>query len=167
MEMKAQLRAEAYQEYMREKDQVDKVIQKMIEEDQKMIALIRLKQEQSKLDMMQSVNEKRELQRKQRDMEEYENEMLRRYAEQQGVRQAEIQAKKAEAEAAREEIFQKLKEEEEKRRAENEYIENLRNELYMQELEEQARIREREEIEKRDRIKQDLLAAKAYQERLK
>ena len=80
---------------------------------------------------------------------------------------AEIQAKKAEAEAAREEIFQKLKGEEERRRADAEYIENLRNELYLQELEEQARIREREEIEKREKIKSDLLAAKAYQERLK
>ena len=93
--------------------------------------------------------------------------MLRRYAEQQEGRVAEIQAKKAEAEALREGIFQKLKEEEEKRRAENEYVENLRNELYMQELEEQARQREREELEKRDRIRAELLAAKAYQERLK
>ena len=72
---------------------------------QKMIALIKMKQEQSKLDMVQSVNEKRELQRKQKELEEYENEMLRRYAHQQEGRQAEIQAKKAEAEAAREEIF--------------------------------------------------------------
>jgi hypothetical protein len=132
-----------------------------------MIALIKMKQEQAKLDMIQSVNEKRELQRKQMELESYENEMLRRYNEQQEGRQAEIQAKKAEAEAAREEIFQKLKEEEEKRRAESEYIENLRNELYMQELEEQARAREREEIEKREKIKQDLLSAKAYQQRLK
>ncbi len=62
-------------------------------------------------------------------------------------------AKRAEAEAAREEIFQKLKGEEERRRADAEYIENLRNELYMQELEEQARIREREELEKREKIK--------------
>jgi hypothetical protein len=53
----------------------------MIEEDQKMIALIKMKQEQSKLDMIQSVNEKRELIRKQKEMEEYENEMLRRYAQ--------------------------------------------------------------------------------------
>ena len=95
-------------------------------------------------------------------MEEYETEMLKRYAEQQEGRQAEIQAKKAEAEAAREEIFQRLKAEEEKRRADNEYVENLRNELYMQELEEQARVREHEEIEKREKIKQDLLNAKAY-----
>jgi len=34
-------------------------------------------------------------------------------------------------------------------------------------LEEQARQREQEELEKREKAKQDLLAAKAYQERLK
>ena len=43
----------------------------------------------------------------------------------------------------------------------------MRNDLYMQELEEQARQREREEVEKREKIRHDLLAAKAYQERLK
>jgi hypothetical protein len=32
-----------------------------------------MKQEQSKLDMVQSVNEKRELVRKQKELEEYEN----------------------------------------------------------------------------------------------
>lgn len=53
----------------------------MIDEDQKMVALIKMKQEQSKLDMVQSLNEKKELQRKQRELEEYESEMLRRYAE--------------------------------------------------------------------------------------
>jgi hypothetical protein len=46
-------------------------------------------------------------------------------------REEEIRAKKAEVEAAREEIFIKLKDEEERRRAEKEYIENLRNELYL------------------------------------
>lgn len=76
------MRAEAYQEYLKEKDQVDKVITKMIDEDQKMISLIKMKQEQAKLDMVQSVNEKRELERKQKELEEFENEMLRRYAHQ-------------------------------------------------------------------------------------
>ena len=33
MKMKEQLKKEAYQEYLKEKEQVDKVIQKMIEED--------------------------------------------------------------------------------------------------------------------------------------
>jgi hypothetical protein len=40
--------------------------------------------------MVQSVNEKRELVRKQKEMEEFENEMLRRYATQQESRLAEI-----------------------------------------------------------------------------
>jgi len=53
----------------------------MIDEDQRMVALIRMKQEQAKLDMVQSVTEKRELLRKQKELEEYENEMLRRYAQ--------------------------------------------------------------------------------------
>ena len=41
-------------------------------------------------------------------------------------------------EEQREQIFQKLKAEEEARRAEKEFQENLRNELYVQESEEAA-----------------------------
>ena len=81
--MKAKLRQEAYQEYLKEKDSVDKVISKMIEEDQRMVSMIKMKQDQSKLDMIQSVNEKREMQRRQQELDSYENEMLRRYSEQQ------------------------------------------------------------------------------------
>ena len=51
-------------------------------------------------------------------------------------RESEIAQLKAKQEEAREEIFQKLKREEEDRRAEMEYTENLRNELYLQEYEE-------------------------------
>ena len=81
MQLKQQLRQEAYNEYLREREQVENVIKKMIEEDQKLSDLTKLKQDQSKLDMIQSLNEKRELIRKQRDLEEYENEMMRRFAE--------------------------------------------------------------------------------------
>lgn len=67
--------------------------------------------------------------RKQQELEEIEAEMVRRYAQQQEARETEIRAQKAKAEAEREEIFKKLAIEEERRRAEQEYIENLRNEL--------------------------------------
>ncbi len=43
MQMKEQLRREAYEEYLKEKDQVDKVINKMIEEDSKMMHLTKMK----------------------------------------------------------------------------------------------------------------------------
>jgi len=73
MQLKEQLRREAYEEYIREKDQVDRVITRMIEEDQKLMQMTRMKQDQAKLDMIQSVNEKREMTRKQRELEDYEN----------------------------------------------------------------------------------------------
>lgn len=67
--------------------------------------LNKMKQDQAKNDMIMSVNEKREMQRKAADLEAYENEMLRRFAEQQQAREDEIRAKKAEVEAQRDEIF--------------------------------------------------------------
>lgn len=101
--------------------------------------------------MILSVNEKKEMQRRRLELEAYENDMLKRFAEQQQMREDEIRERKAQIEAAREGIFQKLKEEEEQRRAEKEYTENLRNELYLQEFEEQARQKEQADLEKRDR----------------
>lgn len=53
-------------------------------------------------------------------------------------------------------IFKKLAEEEAARRAEAEYIENLRNDLVLQEMEEKARDNERAEAEKRLRQRQEL-----------
>lgn len=41
-----------------------------------------MKQEQAKTDMIMSVQEKREMQRRQKELEEQEAEMLKRFAEQ-------------------------------------------------------------------------------------
>lgn len=74
------LRAEAYQEYIKEKSQVDAVIQKMIDEDMEMMHIQQQKQEQAQADMILSVNEKRAMIKRSKEMEEYEEEMVRRYA---------------------------------------------------------------------------------------
>lgn len=105
--------------------------------------------------------------KRQRELEEYEDEMVRRYAAQQESRAGELAALKAEAEAQREAIFQKLALEEAERRAESEYVENLRNDLQVEEMEERARAAEREAENKRQRQLQELQAAKDYQMRLK
>jgi len=57
----------------------------------------------------------------------------------------EIAAQRAQKEEARNEIFERLQEEENKRRAEQEYIERLRTELYYEEMEYNARMKEQEE----------------------
>lgn len=71
----------------------------MIQEDQEMMKMQKMKQHQSKQDMILSMNEKRALLRRQKELEEYEEEMVRRYASQQQERADEIQAMKQAAEA--------------------------------------------------------------------
>ena len=79
--------------------------------------------------------------------------MVREYARQQEQRLGEIAQKKAAEEAERDAIFQKLANEQERMRAEAEYIENLRFQLYLEETEEQARVKEQQENQKRERIR--------------
>ena len=55
------LRDEAYDEYIKERGQVDAIINKMIDEDHEMMRITKMKQEQSKQDMILSVNEKKAL----------------------------------------------------------------------------------------------------------
>lgn len=62
--------------------------------------------------MVLSINEKRALQRRQQEMEQFEDEMVRRYADQQQQRLGQIQAAKDAAEAARDQIFARLEAEE-------------------------------------------------------
>lgn len=75
-----QLREEAMNEYMKERLNVDAIINKMIEEDHEMIRINKMKQEQSKQDMVLSQNEKKALLNRQRELEEYEEELVRQYA---------------------------------------------------------------------------------------
>lgn len=78
-----ELEREAQREYEKERDQVDSVIQRMIDEDREMARIQNLKMQQAQADMILSMNEKRALLKRQEEMEAYENEMVRQYAEQQ------------------------------------------------------------------------------------
>ena len=73
-------------EYLKERDHVDSMILRAIEEDKEMARIQNLKMLQAQADMILSVNEKQALFRRQKEMEMYENEMVRRYAEQQEQR---------------------------------------------------------------------------------
>ena len=123
------LREEAFKEYCKEREMVDNIIQKMIQEDHELVRINKMKQDQSKQDMILSMNEKKALLRRQKELEEYEEETVRRYNAQQKERADELQYMKELAEQQREAIFQKLAKEEAERKAQAEYIENLRNEL--------------------------------------
>jgi predicted transcriptional regulator len=133
MHDKEMLRLMAQQEeFEREKGQVTDVVNKLIEEDHEMMRLTRMKQDQAKLDMRQSVLEKKRQEQYMRDLNQQEEENVRRYAQEQASREAAIRREKAKVEAEREKIFEQLRIEEEARRADEEYIERLRVELYQE-----------------------------------
>lgn len=161
------LRDEALAEYQKERQNVDAIINKMIEEDHEMIRINKMKQEQSKQDMILSVNEKKALLQRQKELEEYEEELVRQYAAQQQERADNLQAMKQAAEMQREAIFDQLALEEKQRRDQQEYIENLRNDLQVEEMEERFRANEREAAARKQRMKEELQAAKDYQLQLK
>ena len=73
-------RDQAFEEYAKERAQVDAIVQKMINEDHEMMRINKMKQDQSKQDMVLSVNEKKALLNRQRELEEYEEELVRRFA---------------------------------------------------------------------------------------
>lgn len=81
-----------------------------------MARITNLKMQQAQADMVLSTNEKRALIRRQEEMESFENEMVRQYAEQQQERLNQIQAAKDAAEEARDLIFRRLEAEETARR---------------------------------------------------
>ena len=83
--------------------------------------------------MILSVNEKNALLKRQRELEEYEEELVRRYQGQQQQRAGEIKAMKDQAEAQRDAIFSKLAAEEKRRRDQAELIENMRMDLNLAE----------------------------------
>ncbi len=74
------LRQQAHDEYLKEKSQVDAVVARMIEEDNEQSRILGQKKEQSQADMILSQNEKRALSKRQKEMDQYEDEMVRRYA---------------------------------------------------------------------------------------
>ena len=93
--------------------------------------------------------------------------MLRRHAENQKQRSAQLGAMKAKAEEQRDEIFRRLCEEEAERRAKAEYLENLRNELSAHDAETRAKDQELREQAKKERQKAELQAAAEYDIKVK
>ena len=98
----------------------------MIHEDRQTQELVHMKQAQSKQDMIQSYREKKATHERNRQIDDHENELVQRYAQEQSLRSQKIQDQKAEVEAEREKIFEELKIKEERRRAEDDYNEQLR-----------------------------------------
>eukprot|EP01016_Furgasonia_blochmanni_P056325 TRINITY_DN9585_c0_g1_i10.p2 TRINITY_DN9585_c0_g1~~TRINITY_DN9585_c0_g1_i10.p2 ORF type:complete len:338 (-),score=112.50 TRINITY_DN9585_c0_g1_i10:168-1181(-) len=158
---------EAYQEYLKERNQVDDIVKKIIAEDQKMMEDGLRKKEASYQSMLEALDDKEKRKHHEKEREKMENQKYLEYIMQKDQRENEIKAQRAEIERVKDEIFLKLKEEQEKKMREKELLEELRTELYKEEFDEIERRKERDEFEKKERQKREMQEAEREAMRMK
>jgi hypothetical protein len=148
---KEKMRDESRQEYMRDKNLVDDIVKKLMAEDLDAINENKRKKELAKTYMNQAYEEKALREKQQREDERLQKEKERMYFEEVARREREQKDKKAAIQEEKDKIFEKLSVEAAKQQAEKEYWENVRNDLYWEEMNRREKIKELQDKEKKQR----------------
>ena len=167
MKDKAFLKEEAKKEYEKDKKDVDKMIDKIRQEDIAAREEAERKKNIQKIYMENAYTEKKAMKQKEKEENLIQKEKERKYQEEMDKREAELKSKKAAIKFEKDKIFEQLCEQEAKRQAERDYWENVRNELYVEQNNHKEKLKELEEKEKRQKQKEELLASAIEQMKFK
>ena len=154
---KEQLKAEADKEYERDKKLVDDIFKKMKEEDLAAKAEEQRKKDINKLFMKNAYAERQEFKKKELENEKKIDEDIRKYNEMVKQRESNIAQKKNELQLQKDKIFNKLCDEEAKRKAEQDYWDNVRTELHEEQEIQRVKQKQQEEDLKRQKMKEDVM----------
>lgn len=150
-------REDAKYEYERDKKQIHEIMKKIEEEDLEVNRNEILKRNKAKMDMENAYKEKEFIKFKQLQENALQKEKEREYFETLHKRDKDLRAKKQAEKDEKDKILSKLCEEKKKKEAEKEYWENVRNELYVEEMNRRQKILELEEQEKKIKQKEEML----------
>ena len=167
MKDKESLKEEARKEYEKDKIDVDNMINKLREEDLAAQAEAERKKNIQKLYMENAYAEKDARKERQKEEDRLQKERERKYHEDVQKREDELKGKKAAIQFEKDKIFEQLCQQEAQRQAERDYWENVRNELYVEQENHKAKLKELEEKEKKQKQKEDLLASAIEQMKYK
>ena len=167
MKDKEFLKEEAKKEYEKDKIDVDNMINKLKEEDLAALAEAERKKNIQKIYMENAYAEKDARMQRQKEEDRLQKERERKYHEEVQKREDELNSKKAAIQFEKDKIFEQLCQKEAQRQAERDYWENVRNELYVEQENHKAKLKELEEKEKRQKQKEDLLASAIEQMKYK
>jgi len=158
---------EAHQAYLKDKDMVDSVYQKILDEDRKdqeekyqKVALTKQEIEKFKIQRAQELEDARLRQ-------EQEDNKIRMYAQERVAREQGVQAKKAEKAASEERAFKAIEEKLERERREQGEMDRLRNELWTEEAEHRLREKEISKRKAREDARMDMMRANGQQKEMK
>lgn len=167
MSEKEKLRQEAREEYMRDKQLVDDVVRKIMQEDLQAMDESNRKKELARGYMYQAYEEKERLRKEQKEEERLQKEKERQYFEEVARRDREHKEKKAAIQGEKDKIFEKLTADAVRQQQERDYWENVRNELYWEEMNRRDKIKDLQEKEKKQRQKEEMLQSAIEQMRTK
>lgn len=160
-------RVQALNEYLKEKDQVQELVDKIAEEDALESAAKHQQQEETRRVLKQFVIEQKQIQEAQEEADRLENERIEAHAQAMRDREARLQAEKDEIERKKQEVLKAQLAVAERASKEKEELEQLRNDLHMEQLEDEARKREELRMRKKLEDREEMKNAYMFQMRMK
>merc|ERR1719421_2151625 len=158
---KEALRQEAFDEYMKEKDQVQEVVEAIQKEDEMEAAARKKKQEETR-ELLRAFAIENEVRRKEMEQREKdENQKIEDYARFKREQEEKMAAEKEHIEAEKKRVLGAMIGQQEAANKEAAELEQLRNDLHFQELE--AEHRRREELQVRKRLEDRVEMMRAYE----
>lgn len=158
--MKEAQRQEALQEYLKEKDQVEELVNRINKEDSEELAAKHQKQMESKTMMLKFKEEQQARQKAAEEEEEAENRRIADFAREKAEREERLAREKEQADKEKERILLTMIGDQEERNRAAEELEQLRNDLHQEEHE--AEMRRREELQVRKKFEDMEEMKRAY-----
>ena len=148
---------QAEKEYERDRQLVDDIVKKMIQEDIEAKKEDQRKKEINKIYMQNAYKERDLIKKKEIENEKMQDEAIKKYQESVALREKGVADKKNDLQKQKDKIFNKLCEEEAKRKAEQDYWDSVRSELHMEQDLKKTKLKEKEEEDKRNKMRDDVI----------
>eukprot|EP01050_Picozoa_sp_SAG11_P011386 SAG11_NODE_1204_length_5531_cov_3.137518_1_plen_412_part_00 len=160
-------KADAQEQFSREKQMIDAIVAKIQMQDEDEEAARRAKQLETQDYIKGFLKEKEEWRAQSIQDAKDEEARIERYAAEKRAQQDAWEASKAAAQFERDQMAEKIAQEQRERQREQEYMEQLRADLVIEEREEAMRKKEQELFERRVQERMDMMRANAQQQALK
>jgi len=167
MAQKEALREEAMEEYLKEKDQVEHLVEKIQREDAQEQAARQKKSRETQEQMLDFLEMQKRTQEQMEEEERRENERIENFAREKAHQEEELQHRKLQEMRERERAVLAMISQQESHDRHQKELDQLRNDLRMEELEDEVRRREQEQARKKVENREGLKQAYAQQMNLR
>ena len=151
------IQEEAEREYERDKKLGEEMLKKLLEREIAEMKENERKKEINKIYMQNAFKERELLKQKEKENERKQDEDIKKYYEEVAKREKDLLKKKDDLQKQKDLIFNKLCDEEAKRKAEQDYWDNVRADLHVEQDIQKTKQKQKEEEEKRQKLREDVM----------